>query len=288
MTFTVTSTLQAVQEGVAQARRGGQSIGFVPTMGALHEGHASLIRAARAECGLVVVSLFVNPTQFGPNEDLQRYPRPLEQDCQLCQREKADLVLVPEVDTIYPPGFATFVEVADLQEGMEGRSRPGHFRGVATVVLKLFNIVQPDLAYFGQKDGQQVRLIQKMVADLNIPVGIRVCPTVRAPDGLALSSRNQYLDPEQRRHAPVLYRALQEVQQRVENGEREALVLRRLLAERIAATPGAVLDYAEVVESDSLRPVERLQGQVMIALAVRFGTTRLLDNLLVQTSRSVE
>jgi pantoate--beta-alanine ligase len=247
-----------------------------------------LIRAARAECGLVVVSLFVHPTQFGPNEDLQRYPRPLEQDCQLCQREKADLVLVPEVDTIYPPGFATFVEVADLQEGMEGRSRPGHFRGVATVVLKLFNIVQPDLAYFGQKDGQQVRLIQKMVADLNIPVGIRVCPTVRAPDGLALSSRNQYLDPEQRRHAPVLYRALQEVQQRVENGEREALVLRRLLAERIAATPGAVLDYAEVVESDSLRPVERLQGQVMIALAVRFGTTRLLDNLLVQTSRSVE
>jgi pantoate--beta-alanine ligase len=288
MTFTVTAAIEAVQRAVATARRGGQSIGFVPTMGALHEGHASLIRAARAECGLVVVSIFVNPTQFGPNEDLQRYPRPLEQDCQMCQREKADLVFVPEVVTIYPPGFSTFVEVTDLQEGMEGRWRPGHFRGVATVVLKLFNLVQPDLAYFGQKDGQQVRLIEKMVADLNIPVSLRICPTVRAPDGLALSSRNQYLDPAQRRHAPVLFQALQEVQHRIENGERDALVLRRLLTERIAATPGAVLDYAEVVQSDSLRPVDRLQGQVMIALAVRFGTTRLLDNILVQTHRSLE
>jgi pantoate--beta-alanine ligase len=206
----------------------------------------------------------------------------------MCQREKADLVFVPEVATIYPPGFSTFVEVTDLQEGMEGRWRPGHFRGVATVVLKLFNLVQPDLAYFGQKDGQQVRLIEKMVADLNIPVSLRICPTVRAPDGLALSSRNQYLDPAQRRHAPVLFQALQEVQHRIENGERDALVLRRLLTERIAATPGAVLDYAEVVQSDSLRPVDRLQGQVMIALAVRFGTTRLLDNILVQTHRSLE
>ena len=267
----VVATVEAVRRAVAEARQRGLSIGFVPTMGALHEGHASLLRTARTETGFVVVSLFVNPTQFGPHEDFQRYPRPLEQDLQLCDREGADLAFVPEVATLYPPDFRTYVEVTGLQDVLEGASRPGHFRGVATVVLKLFHIVQPDLAYFGQKDGQQVCLVQKMVADLDVPVKVRVCPTVRAPDGLALSSRNQYLDAEQRRQAPTLFQALEQAQELIARGERDAAVVRRAMVDRIAAAPGAVLDYAEIVDVSSLRPIERLHGSVMLTLAVRFG-----------------
>jgi pantoate--beta-alanine ligase len=275
----VTGSIAAIREAVAPARRAGRSIGLVPTMGALHAGHASLIRAARAETGLVVVSIFVNPTQFGPAEDLSRYPRPLAEDLHVCAGEGVDLVFHPEEAVLYPPGFRTFVEVHALQEILCGKSRPGHFRGVATIVLKLFNIVQPDVAYFGQKDAQQVRIIQQMVHDLDVPVRLRICPIVREPDGLALSSRNQYLDPNQRRHATALYQALEEARRLVEGGERDAAVVQRGLAQRIQETPGIVLDYAAVVDADTLEPLTRLKGTVLLALAARFGATRLIDNL---------
>jgi pantoate--beta-alanine ligase len=254
-------------------------------MGSLHEGHVSLIRAARADTGFVVVSIFVNPTQFGPHEDLASYPRPLAQDLAVCAREQVDLVFHPEAQVMYPPGFQTFVEVHELQDVLCGPSRPGHFRGVATVVLKLFNIVQPDIAYFGQKDAQQALIIQRMVRDLNVPVRLRVCPIVRAPDGLAQSSRNQYLDPNQRRAATALSRALQEARKLVEDGERDAAAVQRLLAARIQQTQGALLDYAAVVDADTLEPVARLQGDVLLALAVKFGATRLIDNLKLQVPR---
>ncbi len=277
----VADTIDAVREAVAAARVRRLAIGLVPTMGALHAGHASLLRAARKETGYVVASIFVNPAQFGPNEDYQRYPRPLEQDLRVCAAEGVDLAFVPDVPTMYPPGSRTTVEVHQLQEVLCGASRPGHFRGVATVVLKLFNIVQPDVAYFGQKDAQQARIIRQMVRDLDVPVQVRVCPIVREADGLALSSRNQYLDADQRHRATVLYRALLEVRARVERGERDAGVLRRLLTERITSTPGAQLDYAAVVDADTLRPVDRLHGEALVALAVKFGGTRLIDNIVV-------
>ena len=277
----VVATVEETRRAVADARRRGLSVGLVPTMGALHEGHASLIRAAREQTGFVVVSIFVNPTQFGPKEDLSRYPRPLDQDLDVCAREAADLVFHPEPATVYPPGFCTYVEVTGLQDVMEGASRPGHFRGVATVVLKLFNIVLPDVAFFGQKDGQQARIIRQMVDDLNVPVEVRVCPTARATDGLALSSRNAYLDAKQRRHAAALFAALQVGRAEIELGELDPRRVRAAMAARIRATPGATLDYAEVVAADSLRPIDRLHGRVMLAVAVRFGDTRLIDNALV-------
>jgi pantoate--beta-alanine ligase len=248
-------------------------------MGALHAGHASLLREARRETGLVVASIFVNPTQFGPNEDFTRYPRALQVDLELCQAEGADLVFTPPPEVVYPSGFRTFVEVGELQDVLCGASRPGHFRGVATVVLKLFNMVQPDIAYFGQKDAQQARIITQMVKDLDLPVRVRVCPIVRAPDGLALSSRNRYLDASQRRQAVALYEALEEARGLVSGGERDARQVRQAIVNRIQAASGAVLDYAAVVDADTLQPIDRLQGDVLIALAVRFGATRLIDNL---------
>jgi pantoate--beta-alanine ligase len=275
------NTICEVRQAVAQARKAGRSVGLVPTMGALHAGHVSLIRAARRDTAFVVVSIFVNPTQFGPNEDLSRYPRPLEKDLEICGAEKADLVFTPEVAEMYPPGATTIVEVQELQDVMCGASRPGHFRGVATVVLKLFNIVQPDAAYFGQKDAQQACIIQRMVRDLDVPIEIKVCPIVRESDGLALSSRNVYLSPDQRRHAPALFQALQEAQDRIQEGERLPEAIQEILVDRIAATPGARLDYAAVVAADNLKPLERLQGAVLLALAVKFGETRLIDNMKV-------
>jgi pantoate--beta-alanine ligase len=272
-------TIEAVGQAVTEARARSLTVGLVPTMGALHAGHVSLIRAARQECGYVVASIFVNPMQFGPREDLERYPRPLKQDLEICEEHHVDLVFVPDNSAIYPSGFRAFIEVQEFQDVLCGASRPGHFRGVATVVMKLFNIVQPGFAYFGQKDAQQVRIIRQMVEDLNVPVRLRVCPTVREPDGLAVSSRNQYLNPAQRERAPALYQALDEARQRVEKGERDARVLREILASRIAGTPGAVLDYAAVVDADTLKPVARLKGEVLVALAVKFGTTRLIDNI---------
>jgi pantoate--beta-alanine ligase len=281
MTPPVVTAVAPLREAVADARRRGLSVGLVPTMGALHEGHLSLIAAARAETGCVVVSIFVNPTQFGPREDFGRYPRPLGRDLELCGRAGVDLVFHPEPAVMYPPGYRTFVEVTGLQDVLEGAARPGHFRGVATVVLKLFNLVGPDRAYFGQKDGQQARLIRQMVHDLNVPVEVRVVPTVREPDGLALSSRNQYLEADQRRRAAVLYRALAEARARIEAGERDAARVRRAMADLITATPGAVLDYAAVVDADTLEPLDSLPPgrPVLLALAVKFGATRLIDNV---------
>ncbi len=275
----IAKTIADVRRSIAEARGRGISVGLVPTMGALHAGHASLIRAARRETGHVVVSIFVNPTQFGPQEDYSRYPRSLEKDLELCEQERVDLVFVPEAAEIYPPGFRTFVEVQELQDVLCGHSRPGHFRGVATVVLKLFNIVQPNIAYFGQKDAQQARLIRQLVHDLNLPVQLRICPIVREQDGLALSSRNQFLNPEERRQASRIPQALEEIRERVVRGERDATALRKILASRLESIPGAALDYAALVDADTLKPLNRLQGEVLVAVAVKFGTTRLIDNI---------
>jgi pantoate--beta-alanine ligase len=277
----ITNTSDETRKAVAAARAQGLSVGLVPTMGALHAGHDSLLQAARRETGFVVASIFVNPTQFGPNEDLSRYPRPFAKDVEMCAAEGVNLIFHPEPATLYPPGFRTFVEVHEFQNVLCGITRPTHFRGVATVVLKLFNIVQPDIAYFGQKDAQQARLLQQMVRDLDVPVTMKICPIVREPDGLAMSSRNQYLDGEQRRNATALYRALEVVRQRIATGERRAAPLVQAAKELIGATPGARLDYAEIVAWDTLQPVTTLHGQVLIALAVFFGTTRLIDNLLI-------
>lgn len=282
MSLIVAKTIAEVRAAVAAARAGGATIGLVPTMGALHEGHASLLRAARAETGYVVATIFVNPAQFGPHEDLERYPRPLERDLAVCAEHGVRLAFVPAVAEIYPPNFRTYVEVHGLQDVLEGAARPGHFRGVATVVLKLFNIVQPDVAYFGQKDAQQARIITQMVEDLSVPVRLRICPIVREEDGLALSSRNQYLDAEQRRQATVLSHALQEARQRIEAGERNAATIEQALIHRIASAPAARIDYAAIVDADSLQPLDDVRGRVLIALAVRFGTTRLIDNLLLE------
>jgi pantoate--beta-alanine ligase len=281
MTVAVVAAPAELRKLVATARREGKTIGLVPTMGALHEGHASLIRQARAGTGYVIVTIFVNPTQFGPHEDLSRYPRPLEADLALCTACGADLAFVPAVETIYPANFRSYVEVTGLQDVLEGASRPGHFRGVATVVLKLFNLVRPDIAWFGQKDAQQVRIIQQMVRDLDVPVEIRVGATERDRDGLALSSRNQYLDATQRHNAPVLARALEIAQTLIAAGERDATRIRERMAHCIAATPGTALDYIAIVDADALQPVMVLQGPTLIALAVRFGTTRLIDNVAI-------
>jgi len=282
VTIEIVETIEETRAAVARARALALSVGLVPTMGALHEGHASLIRQARAETGYVVVSIFVNPAQFGPDEDLERYPRPFDADIRLCERERANLVFHPASATVYPPGFRTAVEVHGLQDLLEGASRPGHFRGVTTVVLKLLNMVRPDIAYFGQKDAQQFRLLEQMARDLDLPVALRMCPIVRAPDGLALSSRNAYLDPAQRQAAPALFHALEEARRQVAAGERRAEELTKRARDRIAAAPGARIDYVAVVDFATLQPIEILHGRVLVAAAVYFGATRLIDNLLLE------
>jgi pantoate--beta-alanine ligase len=271
-----------VRKRVAAARSGGLIIGLVPTMGALHAGHASLMAYCRAETGYRVATIFVNPAQFGPHEDFARYPQTPAQDRELCRSQGVDLVFAPEPKTIYPAAFRTHVEVKYLQDVWEGASRPGHFQGVTTVVAKLFNIVQPDIAYFGQKDVQQVVVIRKMVRDLDIPVQVRVCPTVREPDGIALSSRNRYLNPDQRRQATVLFEALEIGRQMIEKGERDPGVIERSLAELIAACPAGQLDYVTVVDAEELTRLKRIGGKVLLAVAARFGEARLIDNLVVE------
>ncbi len=278
----ITTTIDETRRAIAAVRSRKKRVGLVPTMGALHAGHVSLIQAACTDNDFVAVSIFVNPTQFGPREDLSRYPRPFEKDVEICANEKVDLIFHPTPEIMYPASFETYVEVRNLQTVLCGASRPGHFRGVATVVLKLFNILTPDAAYFGQKDAQQARLLMQMVRDLDVPVQLKVCPIVREPDGLALSSRNVYLDGEQRKHATVLYRTLEMMRGRVDAGEREVAPLIQEARAMIEATPGARLDYVAVVDWEHLQPIERLQGKVLIALAVYFGTTRLIDNLIVR------
>ncbi len=279
----VVAEIEPLRAAIAGARRKGQTIGLVPTMGALHDGHRSLIEAARGQNDFVVVSIFVNPTQFGPNEDLKRYPRPLERDLGLCGEAGVDLVFHPQPETIYPSDYRTFVEVTGLQDVLCGASRPGHFRGVATVVLKLFHLVQPDRAYFGQKDAQQVRIVQRMVQDLNVPVEVCVCPIVRETDGLALSSRNAYLEAGERRLATVLYRTLIEAKRSIEGGERIAAAIRQRMSERLGAVAGAVVDYAAVVDAETLCEATAIEPgrPILLALAVKFGGTRLIDNLLI-------
>jgi pantoate--beta-alanine ligase len=279
----VVTTIPELRQALTEARRQHLTVGLVPTMGALHAGHRSLIKAARARNDFVVVSIFVNPTQFGPHEDLARYPRPLEDDVRQCAEEGVDLIFHPEPATMYPPGFRTWVEVTGLQDVLEGASRPGHFRGVATVVLKLFNQVAPDRAYFGQKDAQQARVIQQMVRDLDVSIEIVVCPIIREPDGLALSSRNRYLEPDQRRQAVVLHQALQEARRSYLAGERSAARLAAVLRSRIESAPGATLDYAAVVDADTFGPIENIDRATLLALAVRFGSTRLIDNQMLES-----
>jgi pantoate--beta-alanine ligase len=277
----IVATIAEVRVRTAAARRDGMTIGFVPTMGALHEGHAALVRAAHASSGFVVVSIFVNPTQFGPSEDFARYPRTLEADQRLCTESGADLIFAPSVEEMYPDRPTTFVEVKDLDAQLCGQSRPGHFRGVATVVLKLFNIVGPDVAHFGAKDYQQARIIQKMVRDLNVPVEVRVEPTVREADGLALSSRNRYLSTSDRAKAPGVYRALQSVRARAAAGEVDVARLESALRAELEAIPGARVDYARIVDADTLGPLGRLDRPAVAAVAVFLGTTRLIDNVTI-------
>jgi pantoate--beta-alanine ligase len=274
--------------GIAQMQRAadglravGRRIGLVPTMGYLHKGHASLIRIARREADAVVVSVFVNPTQFGPGEDYASYPRDLDRDLRLIRETGGDTVFLPDPGEMYPPGHVTSVQVDRLTEGLCGASRPDHFRGVATVVTKLFTAVKPHFAVFGQKDAQQALVIRRMTRDLNLDVEIRIAPTVREPDGLAMSSRNVYLTPTERGQAPVLYRSLVRAREAIEAGERSPDAVTRLIRGLIADAPSATIDYVSIVDTDRLAPLDRLTGELLIALAVRFGRARLIDNLIL-------
>ncbi len=275
-------TVEWMKQVARQARAEGRIVGFVPTMGALHEGHLSLVRAAQQQCAPVVVSIFVNPTQFGPSEDFEKYPRMMEADRARLEELRLPFLFTPPAAEMYPDGFRTYVGVEGLSERLEGRSRPGHFRGVTTVVLKLFEIVQPYFAYFGRKDAQQARVIRQMARDLNLDTEIVVCPIVREPDGLAMSSRNAYLKGDERRAATVLYRALGAARQEIAAGERDAVGLLAVMRKVIEAEPLASADYAEIVDAETFEPVSRLRRACLVLLAVFLGSTRLIDNMLVE------
>ena len=275
----VCTTIDEMRSASRAVLHDGKRLGFVPTMGALHEGHLSLVRAARATCDVVAASIFVNPTQFGPNEDLAKYPRSFERDRELLENEGVDLLFAPSVEEMYPAGAVTWVTVEELSGKLDGRSRPGHFRGVTTVVSKLFHVIEPDVAFFGQKDAAQVAIIRRMVRDLNLPVEIAVCPIVREPDGLAMSSRNAYLDPQQRKQALVLHRSLLQAKKLVDEGERRAAKLIAVAREEFSREPAVRLDYFEIVDAGSLDPVEELSRGALAAVAAYVGPTRLIDNL---------
>ncbi len=276
----VLSTVAAMRA----ARREVGTLGLVPTMGFLHRGHLSLVERALAECGTAAASIFVNPTQFGPHEDLGRYPRDLPRDLRLLEQAGASLVFVPEPDEIYPPGFATRIDAGQVAEPLEGAVRPGHFAGVATVVAKLLNIVQPDRAYFGQKDAQQSAVIRRLVRDLDIPVQVVVGDTVRDPDGLALSSRNTYLTAEQRARAPALHRALLTAEALFAAGERSAAVLRTAVLTALGPTDELAVDYVSVADPDTVAEIEQVADRALLSLAVRLGRTRLIDNIVLSAS----
>ncbi|MFC1913863.1 pantoate--beta-alanine ligase [Chloroflexota bacterium] len=256
--------------------------GFVPTMGYLHEGHLSLVRYARAENESVIASIFVNPTQFGPREDFKAYPRDTERDLSMLEKEKTDVVFMPEATEIYPEGFSTWIDVEKVTERLEGTSRPSHFRGVTTVVAKLFNIVEPDVAYFGQKDAQQATVIKKMAAELNMNLKVVTLPTVREPDGLAMSSRNTYLNPKQRKAATVLYRALSLAKHLHANGEKDAAKMRREMMEILLREPLAGVDYVSIADNETLEELDRIKTPSLVSLAVKIGTTRLIDNVILE------
>jgi len=277
----ICATVSEARAACRAARAGSKRLGLVPTMGALHEGHLSLVRTAKAQCDAVAVSIFVNPTQFGPTEDLARYPRRFESDCALLEKEGVDLVFAPSAEEMYPKGGVTWVTVEGLSERLDGRSRPGHFRGVTTVVAKLFHIIEPDAAFFGQKDAAQVAVIRRMVRDLNLPVEIVVCPIVREPDGLAMSSRNAYLNPEERQRGLVLQRSLQFVEKVFRAGERNAARLVAAAKQVIADEPQVRLDYFEIVDPDTLDPLDEISKPALVAVAAYVGSTRLIDNAVL-------
>jgi len=275
-------TITWMKEAARQARADNHLVGLVPTMGALHEGHLSLVRRAKHECSRVYASIFVNPKQFGPNEDFTKYPRAFESDSAQFAELGVDALFAPAPEEIYPAGFSTYANVDGISDRLEGRSRPGHFRGVATVVLKLFEIVQPDFAYFGRKDAQQVSVIQRMVRDLNLNTQIVVCPIVRESDGLALSSRNAYLNPDERRAAVVLHRALEAARAELVRGTRDSLQLQNAMGAVFEKEPLARLDYAEVVSADNFEPAVHVSRASFVLVAAHLGKTRLIDNMLVE------
>jgi len=274
-------TIEEMRRAVRKEKSRGRTVGLVPTMGYLHEGHLSLVRLARSEAAVSVVSLFVNPIQFGPKEDLKSYPRDFDRDAAMLRNAKADFLFAPSDEEMYPREHRTFVEVHDLQDRLCGRTRPGHFRGVCTVVLKLFEAIEPDCAVFGQKDAQQVLILRRMVADLNVPVRLIVAPIVREPDGLAMSSRNTYLDAAERKAALVLSQSLAEARALVGAGGRDAAAVLQAIRTLIEAEPRARIDYIEAVDPENLNPVAELRDGTLIALAVFIGRTRLIDNMIV-------
>jgi pantoate--beta-alanine ligase len=279
----ICKTIAEVRAASRRAHAQGWRLGLVPTMGALHEGHLSLVRAAKAQCEEVVVSIFVNPTQFGPTEDLARYPRPFDRDVNLLEKEGVGMVFAPSVEEMYPAGRTTWITVEGLSEKLDGRSRPGHFRGVATVVAKLFLAIEPDVAFFGQKDAAQLAVIRRMVRDLNFPVAIVACPIVREADGLAMSSRNTYLSAEERRRALILRRALSRVEEKHQDGEQNSARLTSAAIELLAGEPDVRLDYFEIVDPDTLEPLESVSQQLaLVAVAAYVGTTRLIDNIILK------
>jgi pantoate--beta-alanine ligase len=275
-------TISWMKQAARSARRQERVIGLVPTMGALHEGHLSLIREAKKQCSPVAVSIFVNPKQFGPGEDLSKYPRTFEADRKALEELQVDFAFVPSAEEMYPAGFRTSVSVAGLSERLEGRSRPGHFFGVATVVLKLFEIVQPNFAFLGRKDAQQARILRQMAADLDLDTQLVVCPIVREPDGLALSSRNAYLKGDERRSATVLYRSLETLRQEIAKGERDVARLIGAMRSVMQSEPGVALDYAEIVDADTFEPATALRKPGYALIAARVGSTRLIDNALIE------
>lgn len=271
--------ITVMTEAVRKQRQKGRSIGFVPTMGALHEGHLSLIRQARRENDFIVVSIFVNPTQFGPKDDFEKYPRNLKKDTMLCKKEKVDIIFYPNAKEIYPPEFKTYVEVKELSERLCGKSRPGHFKGVATVVTKLFNIVQPDSAYFGQKDAQQSVIINKLAQDLNMAIKIKVMPTLREKDGLAMSSRNAYISPQERKDAAILFRSLKSAKDLISKGEKNSRKIISNMRGLIKSKKSAKIDYIDIVDAKTLKFIDKITDNCLIVLAVWIGKTRLIDNI---------
>jgi pantoate--beta-alanine ligase len=282
----LTSTISETRATVRAAKKQGKTVGFVPTMGALHAGHTSLVRAAKARCDFVVVSIFVNPTQFAPNEDLAKYPRTFEADRQKLDAEGVHLLFAPAVEEMYPPGASTFVTAEGITDRLDGRSRHGHFRGVTTVVAKLFHIVEPDVAFFGQKDAAQAAIVKRIVGDLMFPVEIATVPIAREPDGLALSSRNVYLSPEERKQATVLSGALHEVKARFEAGERNSANLIEAARRVFASEPSVRLDYIEIVDPESLEAISTAPNGTLVAVAAFVGTTRLIDNIVLDGAAS--
>jgi pantoate--beta-alanine ligase len=277
----IAETIDKTRKIIAQAKSAGAKIGLVPTMGALHEGHFSLIKAAKKQTGFVVVSIFVNPTQFGPGEDLAKYPRPFDADVKACKELGVDVIFAPTDKEVYPEKNITWVNVEKLSETLCGKSRPGHFRGVTTVCAKLFNVVQPDAAFFGQKDAQQAVIIQRMVADLNMPLKIVVCPTVREKDGLAMSSRNKYLDAAQRKYAALLYASLQEAEMLIRGGMRKSGEIVGEMEKILKISKQVKVEYISIVNAETLDELDDVRGKVLIAVAAKLGAARLIDNIML-------